>query len=78
MPPLRQKEGIPPLPKPTVLTLVLASQTNLLWIPKFLRVAEGEGKSGVDGARGRPGGVCAKKSVRVFYLDADFVFTGSL
>lgn len=67
MPPFRPKERIFfPLPKPSVLTLVLASQINLLWIPNFTEWQRGEGESGVDGVgRGGcgAGGLCAKKSV---------------
>lgn len=44
-----QRKGF--FPKPTVLTLVLASQINLLWIPKFTEWQRGEGSWGVDGAR---------------------------
>lgn len=43
MPPFRPKERI--FPKPSVLTLVLASQINLLWIPNFTEwQLEGEGE----------------------------------
>lgn len=41
MPPFRPKERI--FPKPSVLTLVLASQINLLWIPNFTEWEWGEG-----------------------------------
>lgn len=42
-PPFRPEEGIF-FPKPSVLTLVLASQINLLWIPYFAEWQWGEGR----------------------------------
>lgn len=69
MPPFRPKERI--FPKPSALTLVLASQINLLWILNFTEWQWGKG----DGARRREGD-CVPK--REFYRDADFLFTSPL
>lgn len=69
MPPFRPKEGI--FPKPSVLTLALASQINLLWILNFTEWQWGEGRRGKMEL-----GVCLPE--RAFYRDADFFFTGPL
>ena len=60
MPPIQAK-GRDFFPKPSVLTLVLASQINLLWIPNFNRMASGGGESGGDGVRRREEGDCVQK-----------------
>ena len=54
-PSFRPKEGI--FPKPSVLTLIVESQINLLWIPNFTEWQKGEGSRlgcGEGGQQGVP------------------------